>query len=396
MQTKGSMDAEGKRSNTYIFRALYWVLGLILMVGMGGVWVILSSNRGHHGRNNTEVTRSGYDVVGAVRDGGAVQDGVTAQVGGEAESEYGGSALGGASVKSQGGSAMRGGGAESGYGGSALGGASVKSQGGSAMRGGGAESGYGGSALGGASVKGQGGSAMRNGGAAQGEVDIYFLTGRNSKSSSGVGFTTVPVEFCSKAMELQPEVIEAFGKMRTAAAGAGIALTIISGRRNYEQQKVIWVNKWNKLQSRGIHGVDAVEHILRYSSMPGSSRHHWGTDIDINSLEPAYFTTAKGAKELAWLRANAHNYGFAEVYSPRTTGRSTGYQPEPWHWSYMPLASSYLSQYKQKIGYTLFGIPDSKNSDSVMVFSGSQFAKTVKIIENYVGGVNDPGTWKKP
>lgn len=146
----------------------------------------------------------------------------------------------------------------------------------------------------------------------------------------------------------------------------------------------------------GIHGVDAVEHILRYSSMPGSSRHHWGTDIDINSLEPAYFTTAKGAKELAWLRANAHNYGFAEVYSPRTTGRSTGYQPEPWHWSYMPLASSYLTQYKQKIGYTLFGIPDSKNSDSVMVFSGSQFAKTVKIIENYVGGVNDPGTWKKP
>ncbi len=342
MQTKGSMDAEGKRSNTYIFRALYWVLGLILMVGMGGVWVILSSNRGHHGRNNTEVTRSGYDVVGAVRDGGAVQDGVTAQVGCEAESGYGGSAVGGASVKSQ------------------------------------------------------GGSAMRNGGAAQGEVDIYFLTGRNSKSSSGVGFTTVPVEFCSKAMELQPEVIEAFGKMRTAAAGAGIALTIISGRRNYEQQKVIWVNKWNKLQSRGIHGVDAVEHILRYSSMPGSSRHHWGTDIDINSLEPAYFTTAKGAKELAWLRANAHNYGFAEVYSPRTTGRSTGYQPEPWHWSYMPLASSYLTQYKQKIGYTLFGIPDSKNSDSVMVFSGSQFAKTVKIIENYVGGVNDPGTWKKP
>jgi LAS superfamily LD-carboxypeptidase LdcB len=207
-------------------------------------------------------------------------------------------------------------------------------------------------------------------------------------------------------MELQPEVIEAFGKMRRAAAGAGIALTIISGRRNYEQQKVIWVNKWNKLQSRGIHGVDAVEHILRYSSMPGTSRHHWGTDIDINSLEPAYFTTAKGAKELAWLRANAHNYGFAEVYSPRTTGRSTGYQPEPWHWSYMPLASSYLTQYKQKIGYNHFGIPDSldintnpvnpekKSNNNIeiattlMIFPGSEFAKRFKIIEDYVLGVS--------
>ena len=317
MQRNKLLDAEGKRDKMFVFSALYWGWGLLLMLGMGGVWVVLSSSGGHHGWDKTEVVRFGQPG------GGAAQGDV------------------------------------------------------SSMR--------------------QGARAIvQRSNTAQGEVDIYFLTGRNNKSNSGVGFTTVPVEFCSKAMELQPEVIEAFGKMRRAAAGAGIALTIISGRRNYEQQKVIWVNKWNKLQSRGIHGVDAVEHILRYSSMPGSSRHHWGTDIDINSLEPAYFTTTKGAKELAWLRANAHNYGFAEVYSPRTTGRSTGYQPEPWHWSYMPLASSYLTQYKQKIGYTLFGIPDSKNSDSVMVFSGSQFAKTVKIIENYVGGIYDPGTWKRP
>lgn len=238
-------------------------------------------------------------------------------------------------------------------------------------------------------------------------VDVYFLTGRNKESSAAIQFRDVPSEYCMKPMQLQPEVIEAFGKMRRAAAGAGIALTLLSGRRTYEQQKIIWVNKWNKLQSRGIHGVEAVEQILRFSSMPGSSRHHWGTDIDINSLEPAYFTTPKGAKELSWLRANAGNYGFAEVYSPRSTGRKTGYQPEPWHWSYMPLASSYLTQYQQKIGYPHFGIPDSKSSDSVlvltnkktttaMVFPGSSYAKSVKIIENYVGGIYDNGTWKKP
>ncbi len=238
-------------------------------------------------------------------------------------------------------------------------------------------------------------------------VDVYFLTGRNKESSAAIMFRDVPSEYCTKPMQLQPEVIEAFGKMRKAAAGAGIALTLLSGRRTYEQQKIIWVNKWNKLQSRGIHGVEAVEQILRFSSMPGSSRHHWGTDIDINSLEPAYFTTLKGAKELSWLRANAGNYGFVEVYSPRSTGRKTGYQPEPWHWSYMPLASSYLTQYQQKIGYTHFGIPDSKSSDSVlvitnkktttdMVFPGSSYAKSVKIIENYVGGIYDKGTWKKP
>ncbi len=386
MQSKGSTDAEKKRGNAYVFSALYWGWGLLLMVGMGGVWVVLSSSGGHHGLDNTEVVRFGQPSGGAaaggsalgdaavmgrcgdaMRDGGAIQRGSAAQGGGAAELRDGGSVKYGARSMVQGSNAVQG---------------KVSS----AQRGARAW------------VKGSS--------AAQGNVDIYFLTGRNNKSSSGVGFTTVPAGFCSKAMELQPEVIEAFGKMRRAAAGAGIALTIISGRRTFEQQKTIWVNKWNKLQSRGIHGVDAVEHILRYSSMPGSSRHHWGTDIDINSLEPAYFNTAKGAKELAWLRANAHNYGFAEVYSPRTTGRSTGYQPEPWHWSYMPLASSYLTQYKQKIGYNHFGIPDSlyiivnpKNPEkksinnieletTLMIFPGSEFAKRFKIIEDYVLGVS--------
>ena len=372
MQRNGSMDVEGKRGKAYVFRALYWGLGLILMVGMGGVWVVLSSSRGHHGLDKTEVDRLGQPS------GGAAEGDVS-------------STLGGAGAMVQGGSAMRdGGAAELEDDGSAMFGTQAMGRGGSAMRGGNAVQGEVSSAQRGARAWVKGSRA------AQGDIDIYFLTGRNGKSTSGVIFTTVPAGFCSKAMELQPEVIEAFGKMRRAAAGAGIALTIISGRRTFEQQKTIWVNKWNKLQSRGIHGVDAVEHILRYSSMPGSSRHHWGTDIDINSLEPAYFNTAKGTKELAWLRANAQNYGFAEVYSPRTTGRITGYQPEPWHWSYMPLASTYLTQYKQKIGYTLFGIPDSNNSDSIMVFPGSQFAKTVKIIENYVSGISDNGTWKKP
>ena len=33
--------------------------------------------------------------------------------------------------------------------------------------------------------------------------------------------------------------------------------------------------------------------------MPGTSRHHWGTDIDFNSVDPAYFKTATGIKVLS-------------------------------------------------------------------------------------------------
>ncbi|NJK84501.1 MAG: M15 family metallopeptidase [Saprospiraceae bacterium] len=36
--------------------------------------------------------------------------------------------------------------------------------------------------------------------------------------------------------------------------------------------------------------------ILKYSSMPGTSRHHWGTDIDLNSFSNSYFEQGEGKK----------------------------------------------------------------------------------------------------
>ncbi|MBK8672515.1 MAG: D-alanyl-D-alanine carboxypeptidase family protein [Bacteroidetes bacterium] len=32
--------------------------------------------------------------------------------------------------------------------------------------------------------------------------------------------------------------------------------------------------------------------------MPGSSRHHWGTEVDINALSNAYFSTGEGKKNI--------------------------------------------------------------------------------------------------
>ena len=30
---------------------------------------------------------------------------------------------------------------------------------------------------------------------------------------------------------------------------------------------------------------------MNYSAMPTASRHHWGTDVDINSVDPEDFET---------------------------------------------------------------------------------------------------------
>ncbi|MFM9004881.1 MAG: D-alanyl-D-alanine carboxypeptidase family protein [Flavobacteriales bacterium] len=43
---------------------------------------------------------------------------------------------------------------------------------------------------------------------------------------------------------------------------------------------------------------------MKFSSMPGTSRHHWGTDIDLNSVEPSYFLSGKGLLIYQWLSAH--------------------------------------------------------------------------------------------
>jgi LAS superfamily LD-carboxypeptidase LdcB len=117
--------------------------------------------------------------------------------------------------------------------------------------------------------------------------------------------------------------------------------------------------------------------ILKYSSMPGTSRHHWGTDVDLNSIDPKYFETANGKKIYEWLSAHASEYGFCQPYNAKGNKRPAGYEEEKWHWSYMPLAKQCLNAYKAKVTYA-----DFKG------FLGYETAEKLKVIENYVMGIN--------
>ena len=111
--------------------------------------------------------------------------------------------------------------------------------------------------------------------------------------------------------------------------------------------------------------------------MPTTSRHHWGTDIDINSVEPEYFLTRKGKKEYNWLVNNAHKFGFCQVYSDKAVSKRSGYQMEKWHWSYIPLSSYYLKKYNELVDYR-----------QVNGFKGAYFASKIKSIENFVNGID--------
>jgi hypothetical protein len=98
---------------------------------------------------------------------------------------------------------------------------------------------------------------------------------------------------------------------------------------------------------------DRLAIIIRFSSLPGTSRHHWNTEVDFNSVEVVDWQPASGTKKAGkffalgqWLQANAPKVGFLQSYTP---GRSGGYQEEPWHWSYAPISIGLRQRYNQEV-----------------------------------------------
>ncbi|HAS21949.1 MAG TPA: D-alanyl-D-alanine carboxypeptidase, partial [Idiomarina loihiensis] len=90
--------------------------------------------------------------------------------------------------------------------------------------------------------------------------------------------------------KLHPDAAEAYLAMQKAAAAEGIEFAIASGFRSLDRQLSIWNRKWRgKLPLRSKEGelldasnlsdVEKMHAILHWSSLPGSSRHHWGSDF---------------------------------------------------------------------------------------------------------------------
>ncbi len=159
---------------------------------------------------------------------------------------------------------------------------------------------------------------------------------------------------------LQAEAAAAFRCLQADAAAAGFGLAIASSFRSFARQLTIWNAK--AAGRRAVHddrgrpvamaalsGPEQLRAILRYSALPGASRHHWGTDLDIYDaaalddsgkvrLDPAEVAPGGIFDPLhRWLDARmaaGESHGFFRPYR-RDRG---GVAPERWHLSYAPLA----------------------------------------------------------
>lgn len=216
------------------------------------------------------------------------------------------------------------------------------------------------------------------------QVDKNYLLGKFDPATHSQ-FSKLSDEHAqgsAKGGYLRTETYEAFVKMSDAARKEGVELIIISATRNFESQKRIWENKWEGrtlVEGKNLTTVNDPKErarlILLYSSMPSTSRHHWGTDMDLNSLENNFFESGQGLKIYQWLTVHAAEYGFCQPYTSKANGRM-GYEEEKWHWSYLPLSGVFLVEYKKKVTYK-----------DIKGFVGSDVAPSIDVIKNYVLGV---------
>lgn len=224
-------------------------------------------------------------------------------------------------------------------------------------------------------------------------LDALQLTGRDRGHI---------VDLASPRCMLHAAVVDAFLAMREGAAGAGIDLLPLSSFRDFERQRRIWNAKFRgerpALDRRG-RAVDIsrlapekrIETILLWSALPGASRHHWGSDIDIvdgsvvaggyeAKLErPEFIRGGPFAGLSAWLGRNMRRYGF---YRPYTRARS-GVQPEPWHLSFAPIARRALPALTVAVLAEAIAGADVDGEAAII-------SRLPSIYERYVLGVDAP------
>lgn len=170
---------------------------------------------------------------------------------------------------------------------------------------------------------------------------------------------------------LQREAASAFARLQSDARNAGFELAIASSFRSFERQLVIWNGKASG--ARKVHDdagrevditrlapAEQLHAILRFSALPGTSRHHWGTDLDVYdaaAVPPDYRVQLSPSEVAAggvfdalhnWLDARmaaGESHGF---YRPYNEDRG-GVAPERWHLSYAPDAVACAAQFRTEL-----------------------------------------------
>ena len=160
-----------------------------------------------------------------------------------------------------------------------------------------------------------------------------------------------------EGINLRKEAHDAFLAMKKAAYSDGVDIKIVSSYRDFYRQEAIWEGKYQRYtEEEDMPPMAAIDKIIEYSTIPGTSRHHWGTDIDIidgyrktdgDVLVPEKFEAGGPFEDFKnWMDANSKKFDFYLVYT--NDPKRKGFKYEPWHYSYAPISIPMLTAFRSK------------------------------------------------
>ena len=163
---------------------------------------------------------------------------------------------------------------------------------------------------------------------------------------------------------LHRDIVDDWSALQAAASSVGFDLAAVSAYRSFERQLVIWNEKAEGqrplLDANGelldvaqLDDRSIVFAILRWSALPGGSRHHWGTDIDVydRAAVPSDFNVQLIDDEVErggvfsplhdWLDDQIDKQQANGFYRPYQGVIDGGVAPERWHLSHQVTAEHF-------------------------------------------------------
>ncbi len=152
--------------------------------------------------------------------------------------------------------------------------------------------------------------------------------------------------------------------MQQAAKDDGIDCQLVSSHRDFYRQLAIWNRKWRgeatlydasgvALDFAALDDNQKINAILTWSALPGGSRHHWGTDIDVFDRESVqcwgqnfelvdaeYRKNGPCFQLACWLENHLDDFGFHRPFLENKGGVAV----ELWHLSHTATAAQFEEQ----------------------------------------------------
>lgn len=200
---------------------------------------------------------------------------------------------------------------------------------------------------------------------------------------------------------LHKSVIADVASLKEAASRAGFELGIASGFRSFERQRVIWNAKARgerpTLDDRecpidlgNLSDHEKLEKILRWSAVPGGSRHHWGTDFDVYDAGVVNTTgyqlqltvaetrdSGPFADFYKWLDEylSAHPKRFFRPYAKERGGVAI----EPWHLSHVNQSLTIQKQFNLDELRGILGSIDIALKESLLEHLDDIYARFIRV-----------------